>query len=125
MPSVSLCESPSLPFYDSLQGRDQGRQVVLNDVPENTEVHLVVSVDQAVPQADHLAPGHLRVSGPGFLRDKVGSLADDLQQAGERQFQSAVHPKISAPRSFREGERFLRLFQHLSQADAILMSRHK
>ncbi|KAF5084989.1 hypothetical protein DSECCO2_73120 [anaerobic digester metagenome] len=56
----------------------QGRNLVLDDVPDDPPVDLEVSMDELVPGTGNQPPGDLRVlffQGP---RDVLGRLSDDL-----------------------------------------------
>ena len=56
----------------------QGRNLVLEDIPDNPPVDLEVSMDELVPGTGNQPPGDLRVlffQGPG---DVLGRLSDDL-----------------------------------------------
>jgi hypothetical protein len=42
---------------------DQLRDVFVEDLPEDVQIHRVVAMNQSIPQTDDLPPGDLRMPG--------------------------------------------------------------
>ena len=63
---------------------DQNRNVPVDDLPDQIEVDVEVTVDDAVAQSDDLTPWDLRISAVGVCRDARGSFADDFENLENR-----------------------------------------
>ena len=69
---------------------NQRRKMARDDLPDDIEVHAVVAVGQTVTQSDDLPPRNLRILVSLRLGDAAGGLADNFQQANNRQVDCAV-----------------------------------
>jgi hypothetical protein len=61
------------------KSRLEVRQILLKDLPNNLYVDIEIVVDNAISQADDLAPLDLGELSPEILRQAVGCFADDSQ----------------------------------------------
>jgi hypothetical protein len=69
---------------DDRKLRFEGRQILLNNFPDNLYIDVEVIVNDAMPQADDFTPLNLGMQGLETLRKAVGGLADDFQIAYDR-----------------------------------------
>lgn len=64
---------------DDRKLRFEGRQIFLNNFPDNFYIDVEVIVNDAMPQADDFTPLNLGMLDLETLRKAVGGLADDFQ----------------------------------------------
>lgn len=58
---------------------NQSGNVLVDDLPDQVEVDVEVTVDDAVAQSDDLTPWDFRISTVGVGRDARGGFADDFE----------------------------------------------
>ena len=83
-------------------------KVLGHGVPDDIEIHVEVSMDEAVTQADHELPGDIRMISPEFGRNPSCGLADDLEEPYEREVEHPIGCEVFAGAVATEIDRFLR-----------------
>jgi hypothetical protein len=88
---------------DCLQLFNQRRKVLLNDIPQDIQIHGVIAVDQPIAQPNDFGPGYLPMSLLTSLRNPRRGLPDDLddtrqarQSISSLSKSSRVRPSIIA-----------------------------
>ena len=110
-------------WEDLLQGCNQRWQVAGDDLPEDIEIHGVVTVDESVPQADDLRPGDTGIAGALDLGHAAGGFADDFQQAHEGEVELAVGIEVGAGLAARHLHRLTGVVEHVPQPEIGIMAR--
>ena len=86
---------------------------MLDNRPDNVEVHCEITVNEAVACSGYFAPGHF----PMRFLDMVGHVAscftNDLQKAYERQSQHLISIQIDASLVTHESESLFNGVQHV------------
>jgi hypothetical protein len=70
-----------LTFEDLSEQRERYRDIRLDNMPDNIQLHGSILMDQDVPHAAHTGPINARVARLGCVGDVAGGLADDLDIA--------------------------------------------
>lgn len=63
------------PFQDP----NQLREVLLNRLPNQTQVHVIVLVNDDVAHPNNLSPGEFGNGGMGFWRDAIGGFTNNFR----------------------------------------------
>ena len=66
-----------------LERRNELRQVVLNDSPDDVETDFVAGVDEAMAHVGDIAPGKVGMSGGELSRNFPGRLANDFKRSDD------------------------------------------
>lgn len=86
-----------------------------DDLPDDIEVHIQVTVDQPVARSGDLLPRDLRIAATGLPSDVLRCLPDDLQKPNHCQHQLLVGIEIRPRAAPRERDRLTGGITHVAE----------
>ena len=83
LPPSVLRDAPSasIPPSRSRRAPDQGRQILVEDGPQDVEIDYIIPMNQPVTEGHRLAPRHLGIPPAEILRHACGRFPNDFHQA--------------------------------------------
>jgi hypothetical protein len=78
-----------------LKRRDEWRQILHNNLPQDVHIYCIVPVDEPIAEADDLGPWDLGITGTLFIGHAPGCFTDNLQQSSQSELEDPIPIQIS------------------------------
>ena len=124
MPGIDSAIAPTRGLGLVGELRHQRRQIGRHNGPHDVVVDIVLPVNEPVPQSHD---GRPRVSGRrarSSTETRGGGLANDLEQADDRQGQHTIGIQVPARPTVHQRQQLARVIAHLAKAHRRIMPRH-
>lgn len=95
------------------QGCDERREIMSDDLPEDVEIHPVVSMDQTVSLCHDVRPGKIRIEGTVLRCHPAGGFAPDFKQPYERQTELPIGVEVAPRSTLRHNDGFAAMIKHV------------
>jgi hypothetical protein len=77
-------------FQNSLEFRDKRWEIMLDGIPQNIEIHLVIAMDKTVSHPNDLRPRNPRILSAPLRANPNSRLTDDFNQTNQCEFKHPV-----------------------------------